>query len=276
MLKEKIGFIGGGKMGEALMKGLLKAKLSSADNIIISDVDKNRCQALEKETGIKTTQENKEVIANSDIIILAIKPNVMGTILEELKSDITSEHLVVSIAAGIPLNFMESSLNDGCRAIRVMPNTPCLVGETAAGYALGKNATLDDGELVGRILNAVGKSFLMEEKYLDAVTGLSGSGPAFIYMVIDALADGGVKMGLPRDVSTKLAAQTTFGAAKMVLEAGMHIGELKDSVTSPGGTTIEGLHALEKGGLTNALINAVEVATKKSKRLGKAFSKQKK
>ena len=276
MLKEKIGFIGGGKMGEALAKGLIRAKLSTADNIIVSDVDNKRCQVFEEETGIKTTQDNREVTANSDVIILAVKPNIMGTILEELKNDITSEHLVVSIAAGIPLNFMESSLNEGCRAIRVMPNTPCLVGETAAGYALGKNATRDDGELVGRILNAVGKSYLLEEKYLDAVTGLSGSGPAFIYMVIEALADGGVKMGLPRDVSTELAAQTAFGAAKMVLESDTHIGELKDSVTSPGGTTIEGLHALEKGGLSNTLINAVEAATKKSKRLGKAFSKQKK
>ncbi|MCP4254556.1 MAG: pyrroline-5-carboxylate reductase [Candidatus Scalindua sp.] len=276
MLKEKIGFIGGGKMGEALVKGLIRAKLSTADSIIVSDVDKKCCQALEDETGITTTQDNKEVTANSDVIILAVKPNIMGAILEELKNGITSEHLVVSIAAGIPLNFMESSLNEGCRAIRVMPNTPCLVGETAAGYALGKNATREDGELVGRILNAVGKSYLLEEKYLDAVTGLSGSGPAFIYMVIEALADGGVKMGLPRDVSTELAAQTTFGAAKMVLESDTHIGELKDSVTSPGGTTIEGLHALEKGGLSNTLINAVEVATKKSKRLGKAFSKQKK
>jgi len=276
MLKEKIGFIGGGKMGEALAKGLIRAKLSTADSIIVSDVDNKRCQVFEEETGIKTTQDNREVTANSDVIILAVKPNIMGTILEELKNDITSEHLVVSIAAGIPLNFMESSLNEGCRAIRIMPNTPCLVGETAAGYALGKNATLDDGELVGRILNAVGKSYLLEEKYLDAVTGLSGSGPAFIYMVIEALADGGVKMGLPRDVSTELAAQTAFGAAKMVLESDTHIGELKDSVTSPGGTTIEGLHALEKGGLANTLINAVEAATKKSKRLGKAFSKQKK
>ena len=276
MLKEKIGFIGGGKMGEALAKGLIRAKLSTADSIIVSDVDNKRCQALEEETGIKATQDNREVTANSDVIILAVKPSIMGTILEELKNDITSEHLVVSIAAGIPLNFMESSLKEGCRAIRVMPNTPCLVGETAAGYALGKNATRNDGELVGRILNAVGKSYLLEEKYLDAVTGLSGSGPAFIYTVIEALADGGVKMGLPRDVSTELAAQTAFGAAKMVLESNTHIGELKDSVTSPGGTTIEGLHALEKGGLSNTLINAVEAATKKSKRLGKAFSKQKK
>lgn len=276
MLKEKIGFIGGGKMGEALIKGVLRAKLSSADKIIVSDVDKKRCQILEEDTGVKATQENKKVTSNSDVMILAVKPNVMGSILEELKSDITPKHLVVSIAAGIPLDFIESILNKGCRVVRVMPNTPCLVGETAAGYALGKNATRLDGELVGQILNAVGKSFLLEEKYLDAVTGLSGSGPAFIYMVIDALADGGVKMGLPREVSTKLAAQTAFGAAKMVLESGMHIGELKDFVTSPGGTTIEGLHALEKGGLRNALINAVEVATKKSKRLGKVFSKRSK
>ncbi len=276
MLKERIGFIGGGKMAEALIKGVLSAKLGSTDKIIVSDVDKKRCQILEEETGIKTTQENDKVISGAEIIILAIKPNVMGKILEELKGNITSGHLVVSIAAGIPLNFIESLLNEGCRAIRVMPNTPCLVGETAAAYALGKNATLNDGELVSQILNAVGKSFLLDEKQLDAVTGLSGSGPAFIYMVIEALTDGGVKMGLPRDVSTQLAAQTAFGAAKMVLEAGMHIGELKDSVTSPGGTTIEGLHALEKGGVRDALINAVEVATKKSKRLGKAFSKHKK
>ena len=276
MLKEKIGFIGGGKMGEALVKGVLRAKLSSADKIIVSDVDKKRCQILEEEAGINTTQENKKVTSASDIIILAIKPNVMGDILEELKGDITPEHLIVSIAAGIPLDFIESFLNKGCRAIRVMPNTPCLVGETAAGYALGKNATLNDGELVGQILNAVGQSFLLEEKHLDAVTGLSGSGPAFIYVVIEALADGGVKMGLPRDVAITLAAQTAFGAAKMVLESGTHIGQLRDSVTSPGGTTIEGLHALEKGGIRNALIDAVETATKKSKRLGKAFSKRSK
>ncbi len=272
MLKERIGFIGGGKMGEALVKGVLRAKLSSAGKIIVSDVDKKRCQILEKATGIKTTQENKKVTSGSDIIILAIKPNVMGDILEELKNDITPKHLVVSIAAGIPLNFIESVLNEGCRIVRVMPNTPCLVGETAAGYALGKNATRGDGKLVGEILNAVGKSYLLEEKHLDAVTGLSGSGPAFVYTVIEALSDGGVKMGLPRDISTKLAAQTVLGAAKMVLETGMHIGVLRDFVTSPGGTTIAGLHALEKGGIRNALINAVEAATKKSKRLGKTFS----
>ena len=275
MLKEKIGFIGGGKMGEALINGILRAGLSFSDKIMVSDVDKKRLQILEKEAGIKTTQDNKKITSNSDIIILAVKPNMMGSVLDELNSEITSKHLIISIAAGIPLSFIESSLNKGCRAIRVMPNTPCLVGETAAGYALGEKATRNDGKLVGQLLDAVGKSFLLEEKYLDAVTGLSGSGPAFIYVVIEALADGGVKMGLPRDVAITLAAQTAFGAAKMVLESGTHIGQLRDSVTSPGGTTIEGLHALEKGGIRNALIDAVETATKKSKSLGKALSKRK-
>jgi len=275
MLKEKIGFIGGGKMGEALINGILRAGLSSSDKIMVSDVDKKRLQILEKEAGIKTTQDNKKITSDSDIIILAVKPNMMGSVLDELNSEITSKHLIISIAAGIPLSFIESSLNKGCRAIRVMPNTPCLVGETAAGYALGKKATRNDGKLVGQLLDAVGKSFLLEEKYLDAVTGLSGSGPAFIYVVIEALADGGVKMGLPRGVAITLAAQTAFGAAKMVLESGTHIGQLRDSVTSPGGTTIEGLHALEKGGIRNALIDAVETATKKSKSLGKALSKRK-
>jgi pyrroline-5-carboxylate reductase len=275
MLKERIGFIGGGKMAEALAKGIINASLSSVDKIIASDVDKKRCQILEKDTGIKTTQENKKITSESDIIILAVKPNIIGSILKELRNDITPRHLVVSIAAGIPLDFIESALNKGCRVVRVMPNTPCLVGETAAGYALGKNATRDDGKLVGEILNAVGKSYLLEEKHLDAVTGLSGSGPAFVYTVIEALSDGGVKMGLPRDISTKLAAQTVLGSAKMVLETGMHPGELRDFVTSPGGTTIAGLHALEKGSIRNALIDAVETATKKSKRLGRTFSKRK-
>ncbi len=273
MLKERIGFIGGGKMCEALIKGILRAKLSSIDRIMASDVDKKRCQILETEIKIKTTQENKRVTSDSDIIILAIKPNVMGNVLKDLKSGITPKHLVVSIAAGIPLNFIESFVSADCRVIRVMPNTPCLVGETAAGYALGKNATQEDGKLVGKILNAVGKSYLLEEEHLDAVTGLSGSGPAFVYTVIEALSDGGVKMGLPRDVSTMLAAQTVFGAAKMVLETGMHTGELKDFVTSPGGTTTEGLHVLEKGAIRAIMIDAVEAATKKSKKLGKAFSK---
>lgn len=275
MLKEKIGFIGGGKMGEALVKGILKAKLSTADKIIVGDALKERVLLLERETGIKTTQDNKKVVQGADLIIIAVKPNIVGDVLKGVKNLITKKHLIVSIAAGIPIAFIESSLKLGCRVIRVMPNTPCLVGETAAGFALGKNATEADGKLVSSILSAVGKCFLLDEKLLDAVTGLSGSGPAFVYMVIEALSDGGVKMGLPRYAATKLAAQTVLGSAKMVLESGIHIGELKDFVTSPGGTTIAGIHALEKGGLRAALIDAVQSATLKSRRLGRAFSKKK-
>lgn len=274
MIKERIGFIGGGKMGEALVKGILKAKLGSADKIIVGDALKERVLLLEMETGIKTIQDNREVVKDADLIILAVKPNVVGDVLKEVKDLVTKKHLIISIAAGIPIAFIESFLKPGCRVIRVMPNTPCLVGETAAGFALGENATEADGNLVSTIFNAVGKCFLLDEKLLDTVTGLSGSGPAFVYMVIEALSDGGVKMGLPRDVATKLAAQTVLGSAKMVLESGIHIGELKDFVTSPGGTTIEGIHALEKGGLRAALIDAVEAATLKSKKLGEAFSKK--
>jgi pyrroline-5-carboxylate reductase len=276
MRKEEIGFIGCGKMGEALIKGILNVKFSTHDRIVASDADLDRCQILEKATGIKTLRENKEIVPSVDVLFLAIKPNVMGNILEELKDVITPRHLVVSIAAGIPTSFIESNLNPKCRIIRIMPNTPCLVRETAAGYSLGKHATEDDGMFVHEVLNTVGKGYLVEEHLLDAVTGLSGSGPAFIYMVIEALSDGGVKMGLPRATATTLAAQTVLGAAKMVLESGRHTAELKDFVTSPGGTTIEGVHKLEKNGIRNAFIDAVEAATRKSKRLGKTFSKQSK
>ncbi len=275
MLKDRIGFIGCGKMAEALIKGILSTGLSTVGGIVASDTDLDRCRILEKATGIKTSHDNnKATVSDADIIFLAVKPNISGNILEELKDAITPEHLVVSIAAGIPISFIESNLNTGCRVMRIMPNTPCLVGETAAGYSLGRHATQDDGIFVHKVLNAVGKGYLVEEHLLDAVTGLSGSGPAFIYMIIEAMSDGGVKMGLPRNTSTTLAAQTVLGAAKMVLESGSHAAELKDAVTSPGGTTIEGVHKLEKNGIRNALMDAVEAATRKSKKLGRAFSKQ--
>ncbi len=268
MLKEKIGFIGGGKMGEALSNGIINAKLSTPGNIMVSDMIAERCRLLAKEIGIKTTQNNKDIASFADIIILAVKPQLMGDVLSNLKNDITHRHLVVSIAAGIPIRFIESRLQADIRIIRVMPNTPCLTGASATAFALGKNATDADGQLVFTIFNAVGKVFQLDEKYLDAVTGLSGSGPAYVYMFIEALSDGGVKMGLPRDVSTTLAAQTVLGAAKMVLETGQHPAQLKDAVTSPGGTTIEGISKLEDGGLRSAMINAVEAATLKSKKLG--------
>jgi pyrroline-5-carboxylate reductase len=255
-------------MGEALSKGIINARLTHPDSIMVSDVIAERCKLLTKEIGIKTTQNNKDVVSFADVIILAIKPQMMNDVLINLKNDITHRHLVVSIAAGIPIRFIESRLQEGVRIIRVMPNTPCLIGASATAFALGKNATDADGQLVFQLFHAVGKVFQLDEKYLDAVTGLSGSGPAYVYMVIEALSDGGVKMGLPRDVATTLAAQTVMGAAKMVLETGQHPSQLKDAVTSPGGTTIEGISKLEECGLRSAMINAVEAATLKSKKLG--------
>lgn len=271
MLKEKIGFIGGGKMGEALCKGIINAGLSNADNIMVSDVMAERCQLLSKETGIKTTQNNKDVVSFADVIVLAVKPQLMNDVLNYIKDDITPRHLVVSIAAGIPIRFIESRLPAGSRIIRVMPNTPCLVGASATAFAMGKYATGPDGQSVSALFNAVGKVFRLEEKYLDAVTGLSGSGPAYVYMFIESMSDGGVKMGLPREVATVLAAQTVFGAAKMALETGQHPAQLKDAVTSPGGTTIEGISTLEEDAFRSAVIKAVEAASLKSKKLGESL-----
>jgi pyrroline-5-carboxylate reductase len=194
----------------------------------------------------------------------------MAAVLAEIKPVITPRHLVVSIAAGITLRQLGEGLGADRRIIRVMPNTPCLVGAGASGYCLGSVATAEDGVLVERILTAVGRAYRLPENLLDAVTGLSSSGPAFVAVMIEALSDGGVRMGLPRDVATALAAQTVFGTAKMVLEAGLHPGVLKDMVASPGGTTIAGLHALERGGLRAALMDAVEAATRRAVELGKA------
>ena len=268
MIKEKIGFIGGGKMGEALCKGLINAKLSNVDQIMVGDVSVERCELLSQEIGVRTTGDNKEIVSFADIIVLAVKPQMMSEVISALKDDIIPRHLVVSIAAGIPIRFIESRLSAGVRVIRVMPNTPCLIGASATAFALGKHANDADARIVSAIFSAVGKVFHLDEKHLDAVTGLSGSGPAYVYMFIEALSDGGVKMGLPRDTATILAAQTVLGAARMVLETGQHPALLKDAVASPGGTTIEGISKLEDGKIRASIINAVEAAAIKSKKLG--------
>ena len=223
-----------------------------------------------KETGAKAAASNAEVLKFANIVVLAVKPDQVAGVLAELRGGFTKQHLLISIAAGVTLAKLEAALPAGARVIRVMPNTPALVGESARAFALGKSATAADGELAKKLLSAVGVAFQVKESLLDAVTGLSGSGPAYVYMFIDALSDGGVASGLPRDIATKLAAQTVLGAAKMVLETGQHPGALKDQVTSPGGTTIEGLHELEKGKLRAAVMSAVRAATEKSKKLGQS------
>ena len=268
--KLTIGFLGAGKMGTALAKGFIQAGLVSADQIIASDPVEAAVRSFAQEVGGKATTSNVEVAKFANVLLLAVKPDQVGSVLAEIRDQFTKDHLLISIAAGVPLAKMESALPANARAIRVMPNTPAIVGQSATAYALGKSTTLEDGHLAQKLFSAVGVALKVKESLLDAVTGLSGSGPAYIYMIIEALSDGGVASGLPRDVATKLAAQTVLGSAKMVLETGMHPGALKDMVTSPGGTTIEGVHELEKGQLRGTLMNAVRAASEKSKKLGQS------
>jgi pyrroline-5-carboxylate reductase len=209
------------------------------------------------------------VAATSEVLVLAVKPQNMASVLDELRPVVHDGHLIVSVAAGLSIATIAAGLGGAPRRIiRVMPNTPALVGEGASGYCLGPHARPEDEATVLPCLEAVGKAFRVAEPMLDAVTGLSGSGPAFVYVMIEALSDGGVRMGLPRDLATALAAQTLLGAARMVLETGLHPGVLKDQVTSPGGTTIAGIHALERAGIRAGLIDAVEAATRRSVELG--------
>jgi pyrroline-5-carboxylate reductase len=221
-----------------------------------------------KETGARLVPNNAALADAASVLVLATKPDQTAAALGEIRDHFTRRHLLISIAAGVPTVRLEAALPARSRVVRVMPNTPALVGASASAYALGRAATRSDGQLVQRLLSAVGLAFQVKEPLLDAVTGLSGSGPAYVYQFIEALSDGGVAVGLPRDVATRLAAQTVLGGAKMVLETGSHPGTLKDMVTSPGGTTIEGLHELEKGQLRGTVISAVRAAAEKSKRLG--------
>jgi pyrroline-5-carboxylate reductase len=266
--KLTIGFLGGGKMAAALAKGVVSAGLAKPTLLLASDPLPAARSAFASQTGAKTTASNLEVVRFARVLVLAVKPGHVGELLEEIRPAITPGHLLISIAAGVPIAKLENGLPPGARVIRVMPNTPALLGASASAYALGKAATNSDAALAQQIFSAVGIAFQLKESLLDAVTGLSGSGPAYAYLIIEALSDGGVAGGLPRDVATKLAAQTLLGSAKMVLETGLHPGALKDMVTSPGGTTIEGLHELEKGKVRGVLINAVRAATEKSRKLG--------
>ncbi|HUL38880.1 MAG TPA: pyrroline-5-carboxylate reductase [Methanomassiliicoccales archaeon] len=264
----RIGFIGAGNMAEALMKGIISAGLASKDEVVAGEVIKERRDYIARTLGVKATSDNVEVARSAHVLLFAVKPQQMPTVLEELKPYLTPEHLIISIAAGIKISFIESRLNAGVRVVRVMPNQPCLVGASASAFAPGKFAKQEDKDLVMKVLQSVGIAMPVDEKYLDAVTGLSGSGPAFVYLVIEALADGGVLAGLPRDIAVKLAAQTVLGAAKTILDTGIHPAAGKDMVASPAGTTIEGLRVLEEAGVRGAFIDAVDAAAKRSAELG--------
>jgi pyrroline-5-carboxylate reductase len=269
-IDQRIGFLGAGRMATALAKGLCDSSIVSSTQIVAHDVVEAAAEAFVATTGASRAASNADVLNDAEIVFLAVKPQHMPEVLAEIGPHLTDRHLLVSIAAGVSIDTMAAILGENMRIVRVMPNTPALVGQGASAYAMGGAASAYDGALVGRLLETVGIAVAVPESLLDAVTGLSGSGPAYVYQIIEALSDGGVRVGLSRDIATRLAAQTVLGAAKMVLETGEHPGALKDAVTSPGGTTIAGLHVLEQGGLRGCLMNAVEAATLRSHQLGES------
>ncbi len=265
----RFAFIGGGNMAEALLKGLLSGLAVDPGRVMATDVLADRRKYLETTYGIATLDDNAQAVQSSDVTILAVKPQVMSDVLATIAAVMTRDKLVISIAAGITLQTLQNALGTDHRVVRVMPNTPALVLSGAAGISPGSAATAEDVALVEQIFNAVGRSVVVGDDMMDAVTGLSGSGPAFVFALIEGLSDGGVLTGLTRQMATLLAAQTVLGAAKMVLETGKHPGELKDMVTSPAGTTIAGMHALERGGLRGLMMEAVRRATERSAALGR-------
>ncbi len=267
-MQGKIGFIGAGNMAEALIRGLVDQAVCCKEDVIAGEVFEPRREYIAKTLGVSVTGDNAEVVDVSEVVFLAVKPQHLDSVLGELGGRFTEEHLVISIMAGVTLDTLEGLLPQS-RVVRVMPNQPCMVMASASAYSLGSKATVDDGDRVKEMLEAVGVAHQVEERLLDAVTGLSGSGPAYAYLMIEALSDGGVLMGIPRDVSTMLAAQTLLGAAKTILDTGVHPGQMKDVVSSPGGTTIAALQVLEEAGVRGALMGAVQASAEKSKELGK-------
>jgi len=275
MLKnKKITIIGTGNMGEALLSGLISSGSSHPKNIVCTDIREDKLKSMEEKYGVATTADNIKAVEASEIIIYAVKPQIIASVLRETASCLDMSKLIISIAAGVPLAAIESCLNKELRLIRVMPNIAAFVKESASVIAAGGKATEEDIKLSLAIFDSMGKSiFLKENILMDAITGLSGSGPAYIFLIVESMADAGVKMGLSREDALFLSSQTVLGAAKLLIETKEHPGRLKDMVTSPGGTAIAGIHTLEKGGLRTTLINAVEVATKRSKELGEIVIK---
>lgn len=261
-----IGFIGAGKMAEALIKAILKAKITK--NILASDKSQERLEHL-KGLGVKTTDSNKEVVKKSNVIILAVKPQNMAEVLNEVKGIVTEKHLIISIAAGIKIKTIQDVMKGEISVIRVMPNTPCLVGEMAAGFSVGKYAKDADIKMVAGILNSAGKAFVVCEDMLDAVTGLSGSGPAFMAFILESMVEAAVNQGLSKDVATELAIQTMIGTGKLLQGTGLSPRELIDMVSSPNGTTVAGRKVLEKSDVKKVINKTIDAATKRSRELGK-------
>jgi pyrroline-5-carboxylate reductase len=264
-----VGFVGAGNMAEALIKGLIEANLVPVAAVHASDVRAERLQQLERQYGVQTVSSNVELVRRADVVILAVKPQIMATVLGEVRPALTRRTLTISIAAGVSTGRLREHLDGEARLIRVMPNTPALVLAGVTAIAKARGLEPGDLETAEEIFSAVGKVVVLEEDLMDAVTGLSGSGPAYVAVVIESLADGGVKMGLDRITAMTLATQTVLGSARLLAETGLHPGALKDMVSSPGGTSIAGIAALEEGGIRTTFITAVERATQRSRELGR-------
>ena len=264
-----VGFIGSGNMGEALIKGLTAANVVPGEMIWASDVRGDRLKEIAGTYGIKLAPDNLHLVRQADVVIMAVKPQIMAPVLREIASVFSRRKLMISLAAGVSTESIRASLGKDGRLIRVMPNTPALVLEGVTAIAKAEGLEPEDMDVAGEIFSAVGRVVVLDESLMDAVTGLSGSGPAYVALVIESLADGGVKMGLDRITAMTLATQTVLGAAKLLLETRLHPGALKDMVSSPGGTSIAGVAALEEGGIRTTFIKAVERATQRSKELGR-------
>jgi len=264
-----IAFLGAGQMAEALVRGLLRAELVAPQRVMMTDVRTERLEVV-RALGVRTGHHNADALAFAEMLFLTVKPQDVPTVLDEIGPSVSSDHVVVSVAAGVPIARVQAALPGRTPVVRVMPNTPCLVGAGMAVLALGPFATEREEQLVLRIFTAVGRALTQPEARLDAVTALSGSGPAFFSVILEAFVDAGVRVGLPRDVATELAVQTALGTARMLLETGRHTGQMKDMVTSPGGTAIAGLHQLERGGLRGLIMDCVQAATERSRELGRA------
>ena len=271
-INRPIAILGAGNMGSALMKGIINAKLTPPKKIIACDINLAKLQSLALEWKVRSTLDIKEAVKESDVILLAVKPQTLSKVLEVMKESIRPDHLVISIVAGMRIAFIQKILGTKLGIVRAMPNIAATVDEGAAAVAFGEHTTGEHQKITKAIFEAVGEVVVVSEDQLDAVTGLSGSGPAYIYMVIEALIDGGVKMGLSREISTKLSIQTVLGSARLAKISGLHPAILRDQVTTPGGTTINAIHELESHGLRSMLIDAVATATRRSEELSKLLN----
>ncbi len=267
MIDEKLGFIGIGNMGEALLRGIITSKLMTSSLIYASDVNKEKLEKLSDELNINALESNQELTNKCDIILLAVKPDIVKVVLPQISKCFISPKWIISIAAGVSTSVIEGFLPSGTPVVRVMPNTPAMVNEGMSAISAGSYANEGHLEKARQIFNAVGKTIIVQEKLMDVVTALSGSGPAYIFLIIEALTDAGVQLGLSRQDALLMSAQTVFGSSKMLLETNEHPAILKNRVTSPGGTTAAGLYELEKNGVRSAIIDAVISATNRSKQL---------